>query len=136
MLLYDTYCTVWYIESRTCTCSLVIQAYEEAEAFCSEFMDQVDGGSAHAHFTPLKQIQVLLVEKAKTAKICIVELVSGKALQNHQKACERGDEEGMGEALRVLRQQSVAFAAGNKLGLLKDDIHPTLVKLMNSLLET
>lgn len=108
---------------------------EEAEAFCSEFMDQVDGDAVHAHFGPLREIENLLLERAKKAKIYIVELVSGKALQNYQRATEKGDEEGMSEALRVLRQQCVAFAPGNRLGLLRDDIQPTLLKSMNPLLD-
>lgn len=113
--------TVWLCDT--------LQDKVSTDQFIIDYAEAV-GPVASELFGKLSKAVEVALEKAKIAKIYVVELLLTKSIVNYRSCYKLGDETGVIEARGVIKQQMDLFAgdgSGNQLGLRASDIFEPLL---------
>lgn len=107
------------------------------DKFIIDFADQLSPG-AGASMNKLNSALEEALDKAKTARIYVVELLLSRAIVNYNNAQNKRDETGMQNAQSVIKQQMDQVAgngSGNQLGMLEKDLFPPLVNYQKDIMK-
>ena len=100
------------------------------DSFIIDFAEEVGKATGEEWFGKLDKAVAAAHQKARIAKLYVVELLLTKSLVNYRKSEGKGDDEGMAEAKGVIKQQMDLFAgdgSGNQLGLREHHLYKPLV---------
>ena len=111
------------------------QVVKVVKAFVGSFVDEVQQDSAHEAMSELQQRIGATLASMRHVKALIMEVSLVKAIEKHQKAAAVPDQDIMQKAVQVISQQ-MGVLASSEWDLQSDMIHPALLALSRSYLES